>query len=315
VWNFSPDRGSAFVINDTKKGALARAKYHWRHEQVNLPGARNHPHSVYVLSAATAGHDMDLAGFFAEMHSPPETQKIIASTMLQKERKVSDKTKAENVRILRLERSDEWRRRSEVVWKEAGQASEYDSKNTYYYMPLSGYTPVDAITDPHTLYERIKRCGVDSIKDLQIYGVRKSDIEWVKTQKNWVPIERFIADVLGKLTPTALASLAAVEVDNGKIFGYNKEIAPLVSAQSPYRVLVEKLQGVAKSSGFTSSDLVYLLSKYAPGIDYKAVAEQLKAEMVSVRNRYPLLGQLRDWDINGLAVAEYINLIDTSKGI
>jgi hypothetical protein len=319
VWNFSVDRGTTFVVNDTKKGALARAKYHWRHAQskgVELPGHRGHPHNVYVLSAATAGHAMDLDGFFAELNNPPAAQRLLASVMIEKERKVADKTKAENVRILRLERSDEWRRRSEVVWKEAGQASEYDSKQTYYYMPLSGYTPVDAITDPHTLYERIKRCGVDSIKDLTIYGVRKSDIEWVKTQKNWVPIERYIADVLGKLTPTALASLAAVEVDNGKIFGYNKDIASfVVRTDSPYRVMVEKLKGVAKSSSFSSSDLVYLLSKYAPGVDYKAVAEQLKAEMVSVRNRYPLLGQLRDWDINGLAVAEYINLIDTSKGI
>ena len=164
-------------------------------------------------------------------------------------------------------------------------------------------------------YERIKRCGVDEIKDLSIYGVRKSDIAWVQTQKNWVPIEQFIADVLGKLTPTALASLAAVEVDNGKIFGYNKDIAPLVSATSPYRVLVEKLKGVAKSSSFSSSDLTYLLKQYAPGVDYSAVAEQLKAEMAAVRNRYPLLSSIRDWDINNSAVAEYINLIDTSKGI
>ena len=124
-----------------------------------------------------------------------------------------------------------------------------------------------------------------------------------------------IFGVLGKLTPTALASLAAVEVDNGKIFGYNKDIAPLVSATSPYRVLVEKLKGVAKSSSFSSSDLTYLLKQYAPGVDYSAVAEQLKAEMAAVRNRYPLLSSIRDWDINNSAVAEYINLIDTSKGI
>ena len=316
VWNFSVERSTVFVVNDTKKGALARAKYHWRNatsKGVELPS--HGPHHVYVLSAATAGHAMDLDGFFAELHNPPVTQRLLVSGLIEKERKVKDKTKAENVRILRLERSDDYRRRSEVVWKEAGQASEYDSKKTYYYVPLSGYAPVGVKTDPHTLYERIKRCGVDEIKDLSIYGVRKSDIAWVRTQKNWVPIEQFIADVLGKLTPTALASLAAVEVDNGKIFGYNKDIAPLVSATSPYRVLVEKLKGVAKSSSFSSSDLTYLLKQYAPGVDYLVVAEQLKAEMAAVRNRYPLLSSIRDWDINNSAVAEYINLIDTSKGI
>ena len=68
-------------------------------------------------------------------------------------------------------------------------------------------------------------------------------------------------------------------------------------------------------SSFSSSDLTYLLKQYAPGVDYLVVAEQLKAEMAAVRNRYPLLSSIRDWDINGSAVAEYINLIDTSKGI
>jgi hypothetical protein len=45
------------------------------------------------------------------------------------------------------------------------------------------------------------------------------------------------------------------------------------------------------------------------------VAEQLKAETVAVRNRYSLLSSIRDYDINEIAVAEYINLIDNTKGI
>ena len=70
VWNFSVERSTVFVVNDTKKGALARAKYHWRtatSKGVELPS--HGPHHVYVLSAATAGHAMDLDGFFAELNS------------------------------------------------------------------------------------------------------------------------------------------------------------------------------------------------------------------------------------------------------
>jgi hypothetical protein len=311
-WTFSVDRGTMFVVNDTKKGALARAKYHWRHAK----DLKNSPHTVYVLSAATKGHAMDLAGFYAELQEPPESQRMLASALLMKERKVSDKTKAENVRILRLDRSDEWRRRSEVVWKEAGQASEYNSNTTYYYVPLSGYTPLNVKVDPHTLYDRVKRSGVTGIKDLTIYGVRKSDIEWVRSQKNWVLAESYIADVLSTMTPEALASLAVYELDNSRVFGYNTAIASLISnPQSPYLRMVQKLKGIAKNSSFNRSDLEYLLRAYAPGVDYNAVAEQLKAETVAVRNRYSLLSSIRDYDINEIAVAEYINLIDNTKGI
>ncbi len=316
-WQFETDKGTIFVTNDLKVGALNRAKYHWRHaaaKGVELP-CKGHTHNVYVLSAATKGHAMDTVGFFAELNHPPAEQIIKASGMLEKERKTGG-THAKDVRILCLSRTEDYRRRSEVVWKEAGRADQYDSKETYYYMPLSGYTPVDAKMDPHTLYDKLKGCGVAAIKELRIYGVRKTDIEWVKTQKNWVPIEQHIADVLGKLTPQAMASMAVTELDTGKVFGYNKNIAQLVPrVNSPYRVYADKLKGVEKTSGFHSNHLVHMLKVYAPSIDYKAVAEQLKAEMVAVRNRYPLLGQLRDWDVNESAVAEYINLIDNSKGI
>jgi hypothetical protein len=36
----------------------------------------------------------------------------------------------------------------------------------------------------------------------------------------------------------------------------------------------------------------------------------MRAELATVRNRYPLLQALRDYDINADAVAQYINLID-----
>lgn len=316
-WHFSVSNGTIFVINDLKTGALSRAKYHWRYargKNVNLPNGA-HNHYVYVLSAATKGHAMNVDGFLAELNNPPAEQIVKASELIEKERKDTSGNRARDVRILRLQVTDTYRRNSEVKWQEAGRADQYEASETYYYIPLSGYTPVNAKTCPHTLYSQLRGCGVKSLSDLNIHGVRKTDIEWVKTQKNWVELESHVVKMLNALTPTALGSLAISELDSSKIFGYNKDIVALVDARSPYRVYVDRLQGVERCRSFHPSHLVKLCEVYAPTVDYKVVKEQLKAETAAVQQRYPLLTSVQDYNIDPVAIAEYIRLIDNSKGI
>ena len=316
-WQFTVSNGSIFVINDTKKGALSRAKYHWRHARskgMTLPTGA-HTHHVYVMSAATKGHRMDVEGFLAEINNPPAEQIVQASSLLEKERKELNTNRAKNVRILRMEMSNNYRRHNEIKWQEAGCASDYDSTQTYYYMALSGYSPVDAKTDPHSLFNRLRGCGIQSLHSLEIHGVRKGDIDWVRSQKNWVPVEEHIVRQLNSVTPTALASLAISELDSSKIFGYNKDIVALVPPTSPYRRYVDRFQGVERSRNFGSNHLVRLCEVYAPTVNYLSAKEQLKAEMVAVRKRYPLLDSITDYSFDTAAVAEYINLIDSTKGI
>lgn len=238
-----------------------------------------------------------------------------ASSLLEKERKELNTNRAKNVRILRMEMSNNYRRHNEIKWQEAGCASDYDSTQTYYYMALSGYSPVDAKTDPHSLFNRLRGCGIQSLHSLEIHGVRKGDIDWVRSQKNWVPVEEHIVRQLNSVTPTALASLAISELDSSKIFGYNKDIVALVPPTSPYRRYVDRFQGVERSRNFGSNHLVRLCEVYAPTVNYLSAKEQLKAEMVAVRKRYPLLDSITDYSFDTAAVAEYINLIDSTKGI
>jgi hypothetical protein len=58
-----------------------------------------------------------------------------------------------------------------------------------------------------------------------------------------------------------------------------------------------------------------LLQTYAPAVDLKAVINSLKDEQAAVQARYPLMQGLRDWGVEMKDVAEYINLIDNTKGI
>ena len=317
-WQFSVANGTIFVVNDLKVGALSRAKYHWRHARskgITLPNG-SHTQYVYVLSPATKGHAMDVDGFFAEINNPPAEQIMQASALIEKERKEASGNRAKNVRILKLEFGDSYYRRSaDVKWQEAGRADEYDAAKTYYYVPLSGYSPVNTRLNPHHLFTQLRNCGITALHEIAVYGVRKGDIEWVKSQKNWVEIETHIARVLNALTPTALASLAISELDGSKIFGYNKDIVSLVPPESPYRRYVDRFQGVERNRNFSAAHLIRLCEEYAPSVDYKAVKEQLKTETVAVMQRYSLLTSVRDYDIHAPAIAEYINLIDSTKGI
>ena len=53
-----------------------------------------------------------------------------------------------------------------------------------------------------------------------------------------------------------------------------------------------------------------LCRDYATPVDVDTVVQSITDEMTAIRNRYPLLSSLRDYDINAVAVAQYINLID-----
>jgi hypothetical protein len=53
-----------------------------------------------------------------------------------------------------------------------------------------------------------------------------------------------------------------------------------------------------------------LCRDYATPVDVDTVVQSLTDELTAIRNRYPLLSSLRDYDINADAVAQYINLID-----
>ena len=313
-WHFGIDRGVRFIINDLKVGATERAKYHWR----KTPKAKDEPHTngVYVLSKSDKTKPMDTKGFFDWMYNPPANWIQNASLLTEKPR-VSGSLK--NVSVLELgERGyGGYHRSREMVWKDAGKADSFDASQTYYYLPLSGFSPISkvgAMFDVKSFYSNLKDCGVESLKK-HIYGVRKGDIEFINTQKNWINIEDYISQELSKIDNKLTMSLVLQMVDNFNHCQYNGTIVSgITNPNSPYIKLVSQFVGFEKIR-YSESSLRNLCRLYAENITFnpQKEVEKFEAECKAVHQRYPLLQYLNR--APGNEVSEYINMIDTTKGV
>jgi hypothetical protein len=139
--------------------------------------------------------------------------------------------------------------------------------------------------------------------------VRKTDIKFIETQKNWINVQDHIRAVLAKLDPKIVKQCALKQIDANKYFRYNKDIAKLVSPNSAYSKFLAQFKFVDNVT-VNKHSLEKLCRDYATPVDVDTVVKGLTDELTAIRNRYPLLSSLRDYDINADAVAQYINLID-----
>jgi hypothetical protein len=223
------------------------------------------------------------------------------------------------VSILELQErgSGGYYRSREMVWRDAGKADTFDVNQTYYYLPLSGFNPISKVEagfDVKRLFNDLRECGVDTLK-VHVYGVRKGDIEFIKTQKNWVNIEDHIATELSKIDNKLTMSLVLQAVDNFNLLQYNSNIVYHVeTANSPYVKLVMQFKGFEKIR-YSEQSLKNLCRMYAKSVTFNPqdTVDQFVAECQVVAQRYPLLQYLRS--APNEQVAEYINMIDTQKGI
>ena len=316
VWEFSITESSVFVTNDTKVGAMNRAKHHWRTAEskgIKLPG-NSYGTTVYVLSPAVKGKVMDTLGFFAELRQPPTSQRMMASELIEKERKTG-KSMGANVSIMSLQRRGYggYHKERELVWKDAGKADSFDNDNeTYYYLPLKGFVVETEDVPIHNLRQfsdMVTESGIPGLNGITIYGVRKTDIKFIETQKNWINVQDHIRAVLAKLDPKIVRQCAVKQIDANKYFRYNNDIAKLVSPNSAYSKFLAQFKGV-ENIKVEKYSLERLCRDYATPVDVDTVFQGLTDQLTAVRNRYPLLSSLRDYDINADAVAQYINLID-----
>jgi len=316
-WEFSIDPSTIIVTNDTKIGALSRAKYHWRNAEakgVALP-SKSHTSNVYVLSPAVKGKTMDTIGFFADLRNPPAAQCMVASELMLKDRKTGGAGMGSNVSILRLAQRGYggYHKERELVWKDAGKADQFDASETYYYLPLSGFTVISngaPITQNMRHFsDMVTESGIPGLHGIAILGVRKSDIKFIETQKNWINVQDHIRAVLAKLDPKIVRQCALKQIDANKYFRYNNDITKLVSPNSAYSKFLTQFKG-ADDAKVDKYSLEKLCRDYATPVDVDTVVQSLTDELTAIRNRYPLLSSLRDYDINAVAVAQYINLID-----
>lgn len=309
MWDIDVNEGVEFVINDTKVGATERAKYHWRNSK-----QEHHSVYVYVIDAADKTKPINTKKFFKALSNPPEKQIRMASTLLEKDRA---KGMGKNVSIMALVegQSRNWRNERPMVWNDAGNASSFDQNTTYYYLPLSGYQNLGVMSDVKELHQHLRQSGLFTGT---IYGVRKADIEWVKTQKNWVNLDSHIKVKLSQLGQNDVLGLVKRSIDWKDLYVYNAT-SKVTNPNSPYLKLFNEFKDVVADEPTKRRSLETLCRAYwvqtQSNLDPAALLDKYRNEVVNLYKRYPLLKKLSNYNVSGEEVAEYINLIDEKKGV
>lgn len=308
-WQIRLSDDAYFVVNDTKVGATERAKFHWKNSK-----NKTHYSNVYVIETADKNKRVETGSFFKALMTPPEGQIFKASDLLEKERAGG---MGANVTIMRLEegRSRGWRNRAEMVWRDAGKADTFDSKTTYYYLPLSGYKNLGVVEDIKSLENHLR---TGNLFTDHIYGVRKTDIEWVKTQKNWVNLDEHIKGKLGQLGQADVMGLVKQSIDWKEIYQYNAT-KHVTNPNSPYMVLFNTFKDVKVEDSSRKTNLEWLCKKYSvqtqANVDPSKLIDKYSKAVLELYGRYPLLKRISKYSTEAVEVAEYINLIDEKKGV
>lgn len=304
VWRVSAELDRFFVFNDTKVGALERAKFHWRKRQVST-----YSEVVYVLEPADKTKPMKRTEFLAEIMNPPAANVMVASSLLAKERAAG---MGKNVSILRLESQSRGYRYAETtVWKDAGKADQYDAGTTFYYLPLSGYKSLGKIEDVKWLKDTLDKSGIFTGS---IYGVRKSDAEWVKAQSNWVNLDTMVEAKLAAMSDADVMGIVKEAIGFNDVFHWT--VGDLDDA-SPYGELAAEFKGVKSVDGVRRSALQALCHEYkvvTATVDPQALIDTYGAKMAAIKDRYPLLSRIGRYTDDNL-VADYIRMVDRDQSV
>jgi hypothetical protein len=311
-WRIPVSKGVRFVINDLKIGASERARNHFRKSE----HGRDDPYtySVFVLEPVDKTKPMNTKALFRVLRTPPAEYIMNATDLMERDKVATGGAKTgRNVTILKLEErgTGGYYRSQEHVWRDAGKADQFSTTQTYYYVPMKGYNMDSETLDSfsgNTLRDSLQNCGIKSL-NVEVYGVRKTDIEFIKTQKNWINIEQFIAKELKAVTPAQLKTLAMSMADRNRMIRYNEAIAKLITnKKSPYYVASMNIKDSEKLD-IDQRSLNRLCEAFKVTIDVDTLKEQIIDEHTKVYARYPLLGHLSGY-AEAEAVAHYINLVD-----
>lgn len=311
-WTVDVSLSNYFVFNDTKVGALQRAKYHWKNETSIRKG------SVYVIEPADRKQPILKDMFLKDLMNPPNKQVFIASTLRQPVRVAG---LGRNVTILQLEerstRRGRWNSEKKMVWVSCDKTGDFDKSAIYYYLPVKGFESLGTISSVKAMHTHLKNSGVYTGT---VYGVRKGDIEYIKTQKNWVNLDDHVVSVLSKLGTENIMGLVKQSIDFETFSNY--KITSLISVTSPIAKFINEFKNVPSPKGDEYSRSVqFLCQAYnittLTNTDPTALIKKWEGVVSDLYLRYPLLkhldGYQRRTDDYKEAIAGYVNLVDSSN--
>ena len=320
--NVSTDNQTTFVIGDVKVGSIERTKYHYR--TVKSKSDEVTVRNVYLLLPEDKTKEMKTKEFFKKIYNPKNIVQV--SNLLEKPRKLN--VRGGNVTIMKLQRKDAgltYYKRNDggtLVWRDAGKSNDFDKSKTYYYFQLRGFEMIPTLEhhfSAQEIAELLKSSKLLQFNYIDVYGVRKHDLEFIKSQPNWVNLESHIQSVLMNLDQSTITSLVKSKLDEYEFLKYNSTIiSSITNTNSKYKTLVTQYKDVQKVE-YTHS-LIRLLKRFNPEVEVKIhkIANDLESECKKVYNNYPMLKLISTYGENHnkhKEIAEYINLVDNSTKI
>lgn len=306
---FAVDADTVFVINDNTKGGMGRVKYHWATAKKHLNGATEpYQTRVYLLEPAVRKNKMLIQAFFKDIYSPPAGM-IKDITELRQE--TQDRASMGKVSILELVRRDS-RRSDDYVWRNAGDFASFDAGKTYYYVPLNHF-------QCEVKYSSIKELQNDLLQSdlfshVRILGVRKADIEAIKSQKNWINVEQYLTEELANIDANKMLGMI---VDNFDRKLFDVPASSIKNANSPYLLFANSVRGVSRTSRYSRSYIESLLRVYGSktNFSFSALEKAWQDRYNDVLNRYSMFKVISSYSVKPDMLVEYVNMVDDAKGV
>lgn len=290
-----------FVVTDTKRGAYSRAKQHWKNNQPN-----EYVNQVFVIAKADKTKAFNVAQFLKDIHSP---KNVVNASQLDSTNSIRSGSSGK-ASILKLEERRRGRRGTTYAWANSGTVADTDDNQTYYYVQMDHWTMVGVpYNDAGAFIDTLIKSGLWSD---ELYGVRKADIESVRSRSNWIEINSFIKDKLNKMDMTQVMGLVKEAIDFRSVFKYY-DVS--INDDSPYAQLYKELKDVQAVDSSKQYYLQNLLKSYnivKATVDPTTLIEQYKKRVSDLYVRYPLLKHVGYYAV-ARDIADYINMVDKFK--
>jgi hypothetical protein len=310
-------KNTLWIMNDTKTGMLSRMKSHFKNGGA---GERRSIEIVFldVEKEEYENRDKLYNDFFETLMNPPG-ERMNASDLQEVDRLKSVKTS-----LLETE-SRQYRGRSYdpyIGWSKVSPTVEFSSKETYYYVPVSNYTVLNADgTENCDFLGGTWRdmCHAKLQPADRIYGVRKSYIKTVEEEKNWVCIYDVLEEIVQKFDTAKIEQyIIRNMVDTNIVNRYTCKQAERLSKNSLFKNAMAKYEPAIalKDDGDSISAARRLLAKYGQSVDFSKTEKDAKKEYANLINTYPMLNYFSGCyrpEESAKAIVEYVTLIDNTR--
>jgi hypothetical protein len=306
AWDLSCNKDVLFIKNTANARMWERSKYHTK-------TAYKKNKTAFVISAADVDKPVDVVGFLAAIHGPPESQVIDVSDLT-----FPTKTERSAAKITLLKLKIEPYNRDSITWKECTTSpGDMDASKKYCYVPIVGFkgsSKSGKDIDVKQVYQIMRQSGHSKLCDIQMYGVRKDDVAAVEALSNWIRYDDLVEEVLGELKTNDFLGMVLSWVDSDReCLYYNKTFVKLLDEKSPMRVFCKKLP---KEPVTGNRSLFELSNTIESAVNLAQLEETATMEIDNIRGRYAMIQQMqRGRYLDEPIVAEYINLVDQHKGL